>query len=111
MSAFMCFQSEYFKAMRAKNPNLPMTEIAKLGGKSWNSLSIECKQPFINKHEEDIIRHKKEMAQFNKTGFFINAQGVKSSDMKKKKKRPSSSKQDQNPAPKKRTNKSASKKV
>lgn len=73
--------------MRAKDPSLKITEVAKMGGQAWSALTDEQKQPFINKHNEDVERYHTEKKQLNENGFFINAEGVKSTDMKLKKKR------------------------
>ena len=44
----------------------------------------KAKQPYVKVHAKDQERHDREMAQFNKTGYFTNKDGVCSSTLKAK---------------------------
>ena len=54
------------------------TEISKAIGQKWNTLSDQDKQPFINQAQQDKQRHEREMEFFNKNGYFIKADVMKS---------------------------------
>lgn len=43
MNAFMKFSNHHRADVRAENPDLPMTEVAKLLGKMWRELSTDEK--------------------------------------------------------------------
>jgi len=47
----------------------------------WKSLKEEDKKPFIQLSEQDKKRHEKEMNDFDKLGYFIDSDGVKSTDL------------------------------
>lgn len=67
-----------------EQPNLKITEMAKLNGEQWAKLTEEEKVPFSKLNAEDVTRHEKETKQLNELGYFINAAGVKSTLLSKK---------------------------
>ena len=56
----------------------------KKGAEMWNTMSDADKAPYVKIHEEDVQRHEREMKEFNEKGYFINSDGVKSTDLTKK---------------------------
>lgn len=74
--------------LRNKNPQLAITEISKLMGQKWNKMSEKQKSPYYLQAENDQVRYQKEMNELMTKGFFINQDGVKSTDLVNKKKRP-----------------------
>lgn len=70
-----------------EDPSLKVTEVAKIAGEKWKNLTAEQQLPYSKMHENDIIRHDQEMKQLLSQGFFINSNGVKSTDMQVKRKR------------------------
>ena len=73
--------------MKEKNPDLKMTDISKLSGEKWQQLSDDDKAPYMKIVKKDTIRYQNEIQELLKNGFFINSDGVKSSDLKVKAKR------------------------
>jgi hypothetical protein len=47
----------------------------------WKALSEEEKKPFILESEKDKIRFEKESNDLQKLGYFIDKNGVKSTDL------------------------------
>ena len=78
-------------------------------GEQWAKASDKEKAPFVKQHEDDIKRYDKQVKELETKGFFMMADGTKSSDhelKKKKVKRSGKSKSE-----KKRSKKRASKQV
>lgn len=84
MSAFFFFGNSNRAALNAKNPDLKITEIAKMNGEQWAKLTPEQKAPFDKMNADDILRHEKETKQLKDLGYFINSDGVKSTMLSKK---------------------------
>lgn len=49
-------------------------------GELWNKLSPEEKKKYDDKHDQDVVRYKKQIEDLDKKGFFIMDDGSKSSD-------------------------------
>ena len=71
----------------AKNPGKKVTEITSLLGEAWSKLNEKQKLPYEMKNSEDKVRYQEELDQLMSKGFFINQDGVKSTDIAVKKKR------------------------
>jgi len=84
MTAFFFFANQNRTKLMKEQPNLKVTEIAKLNGEHWAKLTEEEKVPFSKLNEADIARHEKETKQLNELGYFINSDGVKSTLLSKK---------------------------
>jgi len=82
--AYIYFFTLNYKSTKEKNPSLTITEITKQTGEKWNKMTEKEKQPFVKLHEQDVIRHEKEMNEFKKLGYFTNSDGVKSTFLTKK---------------------------
>ena len=86
-TAFMCFSNSVRPDIMKKHPTKKITEIAAIIGEAWNKLSDKQKVPFEKKNEADKVRYQEEMDQLMTRGYFINQDGVKSTDIAVKKKR------------------------
>ena len=58
-------------------------EITKAIAQKWNNLSDQDKQPFLNQSNQDRERYEKEMKEMVKYGYFIDTNGVKSTEIAK----------------------------
>ena len=85
LSAYLFFSIENLKNLRAKNPAISMCECTKHSAQAWSELSDAKKAKFNTMHEKDLAREKKERQQLETKGYFINKDGVKSTDMVAKK--------------------------
>lgn len=85
--AYIFFHKEQYEKLSKKDPTLKITEIAKLAGEKWQSLSKDEQKPYYKLCEDDMIRQEQEMKQLLNQGYFINSMGVKSSDLTVKRKR------------------------
>jgi len=83
----MFFSTEHNKKLRAADPSLKTTDVAKKVGEDWNALAEKDKKRFYLLADQDKVRHQEQMDQLMSQGFFINADGVKSTEMIAKKKR------------------------
>jgi hypothetical protein len=82
-SAYLYFTGENVNKIKEKN-GCKHTEAMALCGKEWKTFTDKETQPYEAKNQKDIIRHDKEMAHLVEHGFFINGDGVKSTDIEKK---------------------------
>lgn len=62
-------------------PNLCM-EVGKVMGQEWSAMTDKQKQPYIDLSIEDGKRYEKDLKQLEELGYFTNADGSKSCDMK-----------------------------
>lgn len=65
MSAYLFFCSEHRADLAGKNPELKMTDIAKLLAQKWKETSDEDKKPFNEKAAADKARYQQEMEAYN----------------------------------------------
>lgn len=81
MTAYLFFSIQKRKEIQLSNPEKKITEVSKMIAEIWKSLKDEEKQPFTLLAEQDKKRLNDEMEQFEKSGFFINQEGVKNTDL------------------------------
>ena len=81
----MYYVIEASKEIKAKNPEIKVTEITKQAGAQWNQLTEDQKKKYNDLNKKDIKRHEMELKELETKGYFINADGVKSTDMVKPK--------------------------
>lgn len=55
-TSFMLFSNTNRAAMKAENPDLPVTELSKLLGAKWREMSKEEKEPYEDRAKEDKQR-------------------------------------------------------
>lgn len=56
----------------------------KKSAEMWNSMSDTDKAPYLKLHQEDVARHEREEKELKEKGYFVNSDGVKSTDLTKK---------------------------
>lgn len=56
-------------------------------GAEWHAMTEEEKKPYEKLHEKDVKRYEAQLAELKSKGFFIMADGTKSSDHEVKKKK------------------------
>jgi hypothetical protein len=89
LSGFMFFTIENGKKLRELDPTISITDQAKQNGQVWQSLSDQQKKKYQDMAEGDKLRYKGQMDQLMTNGFFLNSEGVKSTDIAIKKRRAS----------------------
>jgi hypothetical protein len=45
-------------------------------------MTEEQKQPYINLKDKDVLRYENEMEQYKTKGYFVNAEGIHSNEIK-----------------------------
>jgi hypothetical protein len=86
-TAFIYFSLENRKKILEANSEVSVSDIAKLNGQAWNKMPESSRQKYHKMAEVDKLRHKEQMDQLMSQGFFVTAEGVKSTDLATKKKR------------------------
>tara|TARA_B110000285_G_C15016947_1_gene559525 strand:+ start:529 stop:918 length:390 start_codon:yes stop_codon:yes gene_type:complete len=85
MSAYMYFNGENFKKLKAANPDLKVTEGAKLNGAAWAKLDEAARKKWDDLHDADVERCEKQQEEINEKGYFTLSDGTKSCDAIQKK--------------------------
>ena len=78
--AYTFFTKSLFANANAKNLD-EGKKIIMGAGEKWKEMSEKEKQPFVKKADKDAKRHEREMKECEKTGFFVNEDGVKSTEL------------------------------
>ena len=81
----MFYNQEISATIRAKNPDAKITEISKIVGEQWSKLNDNEKTKWTNLSQKDKVRHDKELSQLHAKGYFVNSDGVKSTEIVQKK--------------------------
>ena len=68
--------------LREEFPNLSFKELSEVRHKRWFKLSAEDRQPYIQMAEKDKVRKEQEREQLLTQGYFIDQNGVKSTELK-----------------------------
>jgi hypothetical protein len=84
MSPFNCFNSMEHADIAAKFPNIPLTQLMKKKAELWKSLSEKQLKKYEDASKKDHERREKEILHLRQHGFFVDKNGVKSTDLKKK---------------------------
>lgn len=64
VSSYICYCNEQRPAVRQKNPNMPITEVAKLLGTMWKALSDKQKEKYAKLANQDKARYENEMKSY-----------------------------------------------
>lgn len=75
------FTNKNREKMVEKLQTAAVVDVSKALGQEWNSMTDAQKKPFVDASAKDVKRYERETKQFEKHGYFINADGVKSSDV------------------------------
>ena len=67
----------------AQNPSLDKRDILKQCGESWTLLTDEEKEKYVKMADKDKVRHEREIEQQHELGYFVNSEGIKSTDSAK----------------------------
>ena len=64
---FFCNENrnEVIKSLKVKNEKFKIGDVQRILGSMWNNLTIEKKQPYINKSLEDKELYKQKMEEYN----------------------------------------------
>lgn len=82
--AYFHYTIETSKSLRASNSELKLTEIGKKVKEMWDQLTDAQKKKYDKLFETDKARYAKEVDHLRTHGYFINSEGVKSTDLVKK---------------------------
>ena len=81
LSAYLFYTTENVNKLKEKE-SCSHTEAMKKCGQLWNGLAGDDKQKYTDMHDRDVTRYQGQMAALDTKGFFIMADGSKSSDHK-----------------------------
>lgn len=81
-SCYMQFAISRQRELREQTGMKP-TDLAKQIGEEWQNLTEAQKKPFDALAKKDAVRYEKEMKQLETHGYFVNKDGVKSTDLLK----------------------------
>ena len=79
ITAYIYFSNETVPRIKAER-GCTHSEAFKLVGTEWNKLSEEAKAPFVQKSNEDKARYEEQLKMFKSEGYFMLADGTKSTD-------------------------------
>lgn len=63
-TAFFYFTADIREQTKNDNPNLKMSDLAKIHGEKWKALSDAEREPYNKKNEVDKVRYEKEKAEW-----------------------------------------------
>ena len=81
MSAFFFFANQNRIVLKKSNPEFGIKEVARGNSAAWKALSREDRKPYNEMVSKDRKRYEKELKQLEELGYFINQDGVKSTDL------------------------------
>lgn len=84
LSAFTAFNSSAHQQIKANFPDLSLQDLMRKKAELWSKMSDKEKGPYVELSAKDHDRFEKEVLHLRTHGFFINKDGVKSTDLKKK---------------------------
>lgn len=84
MPPYCCFNTEMIKKIKAKIPDLNITTISKKVSEQWSGLNEKERNKYHNQAELEKIRYARELKELTTQGYFVMADGTKSSDLNKK---------------------------
>ena len=83
-SPYIYFFKEQYDQVKQNYPNLKVMEYALKISEMWKTLSDSEKSEYFKKNVNDKLRYQNEMQQLLTQGYFVNQDGTKSTDLKKK---------------------------
>ena len=79
-SPYIFFNTATVKRLKEEK-GLDHKDAFKQAGEMWNTLSEADKKEWIDMGEKDKVRHEKELKMLEQKGYFVNSDGVKSTDL------------------------------
>ena len=79
-SPYIFFNTATVKRLKEEK-GLDHKDAFKQAGEMWNTLSEADKKEWIDMGEKDKVRHEKELQMLEQKGYFVNSDGVKSTDL------------------------------
>ena len=79
LSAYLFYTTENVNQLKEKE-GFTHPEAMKKCGELWNKLSPEEKKAYEDAHEKDVLRYQEQVTSLDKNGYFIMADGSKSSE-------------------------------
>ena len=85
---YMFYFVEQHKKRKADNVDdgLKITQFTKVISEKWKTMTEEEKKKYTDMHNKDVERHENQYKELREKGFFMTADGVKSSDLPPKNK-------------------------
>ena len=71
-TSYFAFTADKREEVKRKNPDLKMTDHAKILGEMWRAMSDKDKKPYMDIVEKDKKRYEKEMELYNAGKFTPN---------------------------------------
>jgi high mobility group protein B2 len=75
---------ENYNKNREAHPDLGLGEMGKINAQLWNDMPTKQKAKYEKLAADDKERYAKEIDQLQTLGYFINSEGIKSTELKKK---------------------------
>jgi hypothetical protein len=86
LTPYIFFTTDVVPKIRAEK-NCSNVDAMREAGARWNQLSEEGKAPYVEKTNKDKVRFDEQMKMFNSKGYFMLADGTKSTDYEGKQKK------------------------
>jgi hypothetical protein len=80
ISAYIYFSQEFIEQARKSHPDKKQSEYMGMAGSKWSEMSESQKKPYNDMNAVDKVRQEKQEAELAKKGFFVLADGSKSTD-------------------------------
>lgn len=88
---YQCYMKSQYNSIQAdlkkENPAATMLDVSSKISELWSNMDDKQRRPFVAMSEKDRERYDAQIKELLTKGYFVNEQGVKSSDLKKKVKR------------------------
>ena len=82
LSAYLFFSIQNSKALKEKSPEIAHLDVMKKSGEDWKLMTDQQKQKYEKLSLQDKARYQKETDMLEAKGYFINKEGVKSTNIK-----------------------------
>ena len=80
MNEYNFYKIEQESLLIAQNPSLDKRDILKQCGETWTLITDEEKEKYVKMADKDKDRHDREIDQLHELGYFVNSEGIKSTD-------------------------------
>jgi len=86
LNAFFFYVQEAVPGIK-KDEGLKHTDATRRAGELWAQMSDKEKDPYVKLHDKDVKRYEKQLEELKDKGYFIMADGTKSSEVEVKKRK------------------------